>query len=225
MAWFQRTTTGKPDPADPSDPDACGRLWLAQTAAGSRAALGKLVKAYGGAFKRDLCRGGLSLGDAEDTLQDFWLTIAKDAGRYRPQQASPVAWLKTVLRNQRVDALRKASRQSRGRAPYHADEDEDGGEHGLRWDVEKAMAKLSPQPEERRMHADFEDCLRDAWARLKRQAPQRMEVLHSFAMERLTLAELAARFGIGQPTLDNYLRQARQIWDLLIEPCLDLKRS
>lgn len=219
MAWFHRSTSDKPDAADPA---ALARLWLAQTAAGSREALGKLVKTYDGAFKRQLCRQGMTLADAEDTLQDFWLTIAKDAGRYRPQQESPVAWLKTVLRNKGVDAQRKTSRQSSGRVPYHAD-DEDDDEHGLRWDVEKAMAPLSPRPEERRMHADFEDCLRDAWARLKRQAPNRIEVLHSFAMERLTLAELADRFGIGEPTLDNYLRQARKIWDSLVEPCLDLK--
>lgn len=49
------------------------------------------------------------LGDekeAEDALQDVYLTLWQRADRYDPERASPIAWLATFARNRAIDRLR-----------------------------------------------------------------------------------------------------------------------
>jgi RNA polymerase sigma-70 factor (ECF subfamily) len=49
------------------------------------------------------------LGDekeAEDALQDVYLTLWRRADRYDPDRASPISWLATFARNRAVDRLR-----------------------------------------------------------------------------------------------------------------------
>ena len=49
------------------------------------------------------------LGDekeAEDALQDVYITLWRRADRYDPSRASPISWLATFARNRAVDRLR-----------------------------------------------------------------------------------------------------------------------
>lgn len=48
--------------------------------------------------------------DAEDALQDAYVTIWNKAATYDPVRASPITWLVTVARNRAIDRLRAAGK-------------------------------------------------------------------------------------------------------------------
>jgi len=86
---------------------------LSSVAGGSEAALRDVysrtsAKLYG------ICLRILSdRQEAEDALQDIFLTIWKRAGSYDAARASPVTWLATIARNRSIDRLR-----ARGSRPF-----------------------------------------------------------------------------------------------------------
>lgn len=45
-------------------------------------------------------------GEAEDALQDVYVTIWLKAGQYDPARASPITWLVALARNRAIDRLR-----------------------------------------------------------------------------------------------------------------------
>ena len=64
------------------------------------------------------------LGDrkeAEDALQDVYLSLWRRADRYDPSRASPISWLATMARNRAIDRLR-AGRARPAAAPIEAAE-------------------------------------------------------------------------------------------------------
>jgi RNA polymerase sigma factor (sigma-70 family) len=65
------------------------------------------------------------LGDAqeaEDALQDVYVTVWRRASSFEPGRASPITWLATLARNRSIDRLR-ASRRSSGTVPLEAASD------------------------------------------------------------------------------------------------------
>ncbi|WP_165189414.1 sigma-70 family RNA polymerase sigma factor [Caulobacter soli] len=44
--------------------------------------------------------------EAEDVLQDVYLTVWNKAGRFDPEKASPITWLVAMARNRAIDRLR-----------------------------------------------------------------------------------------------------------------------
>lgn len=85
---------------------------LEQVAGGSEAALREVyrrtsAKLYG------ICVRILSdREEAEDALQDIYLTIWKRAGTFDASRASPVTWLATIARNRAIDRLRARGTRS-----------------------------------------------------------------------------------------------------------------
>lgn len=55
-------------------------------------------------------------GEAEDALQDIYVTLWKRAGSYDPDRASPISWLAILARNRAIDRLR-GSKVRRGAVP------------------------------------------------------------------------------------------------------------
>ncbi|TFF22130.1 sigma-70 family RNA polymerase sigma factor [Jiella endophytica] len=53
--------------------------------------------------------------EAEDVLQDVYLTIWRRADRFDAARASPITWLATIARNRSIDRLRQIGR--RGERP------------------------------------------------------------------------------------------------------------
>lgn len=80
---------------------------LSAIARQDRSALGQLygqtsAKLYG------ICRRMMaSEADAEDVLQDVYLAVWRNAGRFDPSKASPITWLCVVTRNKAIDRLRQ----------------------------------------------------------------------------------------------------------------------
>ncbi len=54
--------------------------------------------------------------EAEDVLQDVYVTVWNRAGRFDPERASPITWLATIARNRAIDRLRALAPERARRA-------------------------------------------------------------------------------------------------------------
>jgi RNA polymerase sigma-70 factor (ECF subfamily) len=96
------------DPAAPLTTSASHELnpLLRSVASGDRRALADLygctsAKLYG------ICVRLLgSQGEAEEVLQEVYVTVWKKADRFDPLKASPITWLAVLARNKAIDRLR-----------------------------------------------------------------------------------------------------------------------
>lgn len=57
--------------------------------------------------------------EAEDVLQDVYLTVWRRADRFDSGRASPITWLATIARNRSIDRLRQIGRRG-GERPMEA---------------------------------------------------------------------------------------------------------
>jgi RNA polymerase sigma-70 factor (ECF subfamily) len=95
---------------------------LARVAAGERAAL-RLVYQDTSAKLFGVCLRILNdRGEAEDVLQDVFVTVWRKAGSFDPTRASPITWLVAIARNRAIDKLR-SSAMSRRVQPIESAED------------------------------------------------------------------------------------------------------
>lgn len=66
--------------------------------------------------------------EAEDVLQDIYLTIWRRAGAFEPERGlSPITWLVAIARNKAIDRLRATARPRALRPLEEAAEVADGG--------------------------------------------------------------------------------------------------
>jgi len=83
---------------------------LAKVAAGDRDALREVydrtaAKLFG------LCLRILGdKGEAEDTMQEIYLSVWRRAGSFDPSRASPITWLSVIARSRAIDRLRASGR-------------------------------------------------------------------------------------------------------------------
>src|SRR5260370_7324884 len=79
---------------------------LVRVAGGDRAAL-RIVYEDTSAKLFGVCLRILSdRSEAEDVLQDVYVTVWRKAGSFDPAKASPITWLVAIARNRAIDRLR-----------------------------------------------------------------------------------------------------------------------
>jgi RNA polymerase sigma-70 factor (ECF subfamily) len=82
---------------------------LARVAAGDRAAL-RLVYQDTSSKLFGVCLRILNdRSEAEDVLQDVFVTVWRKAGSFDPTRASPITWLVAIARNRSIDRLRSGA--------------------------------------------------------------------------------------------------------------------
>ncbi len=129
--------------------------------------------------------------EAEDVLQEVYVSIWSRAGSFDPGKASPVTWLATIARNRAIDRLR--SRRARGSsAPVEeildlADEGPDG------------FAVAAAKDEGGRVHY----CLSTLDAKAQ-------DVIRVAFFDGLSYSEIAARSGVPLGTLKSWIRRGLQ---------------
>ncbi len=86
--------------------------------------------------------------EAEDILQEVFLHVWKNAGRYDPRLSQPIVWLMLIARGRTIDAMRRRSSQAElvQRAPPPTGLYNDGatsnGSHEQSWRVHTVLASL-----------------------------------------------------------------------------------
>jgi RNA polymerase sigma factor (sigma-70 family) len=84
---------------------------LKRVAAGDRAALHEVYRRTSSKLFGVCLRIFPESSDAEDALQDAYVTIWSKAGSFDPARASPITWLVTLTRNRAIDRLRASGRR------------------------------------------------------------------------------------------------------------------
>jgi RNA polymerase sigma-70 factor (ECF subfamily) len=91
---------------------------LQRLARGDRAALGDLYDLYAGLVHGLALRVLRDASEAEDVVQEVFMQVWRQAGRYDPVRGRPEAWVCTMARTRALDRLRQ--RASRREDPSEA---------------------------------------------------------------------------------------------------------
>jgi RNA polymerase sigma-70 factor, ECF subfamily len=175
--------------------DAISAL-LSQVGLGDRPAFGQLYDLTSAKLFGVCLRLLRDRAEAEDALQEVFIKIWHNAARFQQVEASPMAWLVAIARNQAIDKLRQR------RAPA--------------LDLDEAFEVMDegPGPEALAMAGDekskIDHCLE--------QLPQdRAEAVRAAYVEGYSYLELATRFGLPLNTLRTWLRRSL----LSLRECLE----
>ena len=125
--------------------------------------------------------------DAEDVLQESYVKIWHNAGKYQVSGYSPITWLVTIARNQAIDRLRARRPES------------------LELDEADTIADTSATPEQMVVQSGEAKRLR---ACLDKLSPGRAEAVKAAYMEGYSYQELADRLEQPINTVRTWLRRS-----------------
>jgi RNA polymerase sigma factor (sigma-70 family) len=136
--------------------------------------------------------------EAEDVLQDVYVTVWRKAASFDPGRASPITWMVAIARNRAIDRLR-ASAVSRRMEP-----------------IESADAVSDPAPaavervEMAQQHQRLSRCLAELEAR-------HASAIRAAFLDGTTYEELAARMSVPLGTMKSWIRRGL----LKLRTCLE----
>jgi RNA polymerase sigma-70 factor (ECF subfamily) len=161
---------------------------LVRVAAGDRAAL-RIIYQDTSAKLFGVCLRILKdRSEAEDVLQDVYVTVWRKAAAFDPGRASPITWLVAIARNRAIDRLR-ASAVSRRIEP-----------------IEAADAVSDPAPaavervEQAQQQQRLARCLEELEAR-------HASAIRAAFLDGATYEELAARMSVPLGTMKSWIRR------------------
>lgn len=169
---------------------------LARVALGDRKAFRSLYDATNRKLFAVCLRMLQDRADAEEALQEVYVKIWKNAGRYRSDVARPMTWLIAIARNHALDLLRRRRQASE--------------------ELEEADEIADPRsgPEDVAVNASegrrIEDCM-------QLLEDDRAQAVRSAYVEGLSYLELAGRHGVPLNTMRTWLRRSL----LKLRECLD----
>jgi RNA polymerase sigma-70 factor, ECF subfamily len=161
---------------------------LVRTGQGDRTAFESLYRATSAKLFGVCLRIFPNRNEAEEALQDAYITIWNRAASFQPGRASPISWLVTVTRNRAIDRLRAA-----GKAKYVPVEEA----AEIADPAPRADAQLFAASEDRVLHGCIEGLeARDA------------HFIRSAFLSGATYAQLADAEGAPLPTVKSRIRRA-----------------
>jgi RNA polymerase sigma-70 factor, ECF subfamily len=162
--------------------------WLSQVADGDRGAFEALYRATSGALL-GVCLGVLAdRGDAEEVLQDVFVTIWDKAAQFDQRRARAMTWLSAIARNRAIDRLR-ASPTPAQRADIDA------------LDLIDPTPSPATRAETANQRARLDDCLQQLEAR-------RRVLIRTAFFEGATYEELAGRSGSPLGSIKSWIRRS-----------------
>jgi RNA polymerase sigma-70 factor (ECF subfamily) len=171
---------------------------LRRVAGGSDEALGLFYDRYSGLVWGLLRRMLGESGEAEEVLQEAFLQVWRDAGRYDPARATPRGWLLLIARSRALDRLRKrAALQRREEAVTR----------------EEAGRAAAPLGSRRLEHLESRQRIHSALERLPREQRRVIELAFFHG---LSQTEIAAHLGAPLGTVKSRallgMKRLRQIF-------------
>jgi RNA polymerase sigma factor (sigma-70 family) len=172
---------------------------MQRVAAGDRRALDLIYRATSAKLFGICLRIAGDRGEAEDALQDVYVSLWTSAARYDPARATPLGWLAAFARNRAIDRLRRRRRVDQA-APIEA-------AAAVADTAPLADAVLAAGQDRARIH----HCLGEL------DQPQRGAIRTAF-FEGVTYAELAERQGVPLGTVKSWVRRGLA----RLKKCLEL---
>ena len=171
---------------------------LVRVAAGDRAAL-RMVYQDTSAKLFGVCLRILNdRSEAEDVLQDVYVTVWRKAASFDPGRASPITWLVAIARNRAIDQLRSGAVRRRMEPIESAD----------------AVSDPAPPVVERvelaQQHQRLARCLEELDAR-------HASAIRAAFLDGATYEELAARMNVPLGTMKSWIRRGL----LKLRACLE----
>jgi RNA polymerase sigma-70 factor (ECF subfamily) len=134
-------------------------ILVRRVAAGDERALGGLYDRYAGLIYGAGTRYLGDRGQAEDLVQDVFLSVWRNAGSFDPSRASFATWVYRITRNRATDLIRRHKARVRTVGVDQPPEPEDPdptGRLSRGFDVAAALSQLSPTHREVLVLAYFE---------------------------------------------------------------------
>jgi RNA polymerase sigma factor (sigma-70 family) len=128
-------------------------------------------------------------GEAEDVLQDVYITVWRRAATFDPDRASPITWLGAIARNRSIDRLRAGTKARRMQPINDAFEVSD--------DAPNALAQLEGDEEHRRLM----DCLGEL-------EPRHAAAIRAAFLDGASYEELAQRVDVPLGTMKSWIRRS-----------------
>ncbi len=127
--------------------------------------------------------------DAEEVLQEVFVSVWRNAGRFDKERASPITWLCVLARNRAIDRLRRRRLDTAPiEAAYHIENDEPS-----------ALDRLEATEEAGRLRS----CLDELDER-----PRAM--IEAAFLDGATYSQLAEREGVPLGTMKSWIRRGLQ---------------
>ena len=128
-------------------------------------------------------------GEAEDVLQEVYVTVWRKAADFDPNRASPMTWLIAIARNRAIDRLR-ATRVSRRMEPIDAAAE-----------IADSAAGADRVLESAQDHARLHNCLEGL-------AAHERAAMRAAFFDGNTYEDLAARMNVPLGTMKSWIRRA-----------------
>jgi RNA polymerase sigma-70 factor (ECF subfamily) len=171
---------------------------LARVASGDRAAL-QLVYRDTAAKLLGVCLRILQdKSEAEDVLQEVFMTVWQKAAAFDPDRASPITWLAAIARNRAIDRLRSGTVRRRMDPIDTAHEVHDPAPV-----AHEVLARTQQQ-------AQLTGCLDEL-------EPRHAAAIRAAFLDGATYDEMAARMSVPLGTMKSWIRRGL----LKLRACLD----
>lgn len=164
---------------------------LARIAGGDRAALKELFDRTSAKLFGICLRILKDRGDAEDALQDVYVSVWHRAGTFDPARASPITWLATIARNRAIDCLRSL-RRSRAAEP-----------------VDEALGLADSAPDAFDQAATAADATRLQQC-LQELEQRQSQAIRSAFFDGFSYSQLAKRASVPLGTMKSWIRRGLQ---------------
>ena len=172
---------------------------LAKVAAGEVEALEEVYRRTGAKLLGVISRIVHDAQEAEDVLQEVYLTIWRRAGSFDPGRGvSPITWLAAIARNRAIDRLR--SGKARPVQPIEAADN-------IAYDAPSAFERLSRLEDGQRLAA----CLEGLEA-------NRARAIRTAFFDGLTYEAVAGRLGAPVGTVKSWIRRGLAELKACLEP-------
>jgi RNA polymerase sigma-70 factor (ECF subfamily) len=171
---------------------------LARVGGGSEAALREVYQSTSAKLFGLILRILNDRGEAEDALQEVYVSVWRRASSFDPARASPVTWLAAIARNRAIDRLRASGRPRPAEPIEAAAGVADGGED--------ALSRLEAGEDRARLVG----CVEELEAR-------QAAAIRSAFFGGLSYPELAERAGVPLGTMKSWIRRGL----LRLRDCLD----
>ncbi len=199
--------------AEPKNPEQANRdrASLAKIQAGGKAlseGTVELYTSYRRPFLAYFQRNSMDAGQAEDLLQEVFISVVRRAGDFRAESMVST-WMWTIARNKLIDF----TRSSRPEVTL----DDDG------WAAVEASTHYEPEPDGAHHHID--ECVSKAFQSFARQAPDRAEALRRLTLDGWSVEQVAEFVGRTPGATREYLSQCRKKFKTFLEPCREFMAS